>query len=121
MKKTYVRPVMEAEIFAANESVAACWTINCNVPSGTGYRERNNEEGYQRGKDDFIASGYGCGKTHEASGIDAAGPSANAKWETIQGEVYDVFYFQARNWGGSNHHFCTLDSVNWNRNPNASN
>lgn len=127
MKKQYVKPVLYSEEFVANEYIAACWSIKCNVPSGVGYIETNGIDGYQEGSylqpgDDFIASGSGCGTTHEASGIDASGPSANAMWDPSRGEPYPVFYFKAN--GGfwnSNHHFCTLDSVNWSPNPNASN
>lgn len=127
--KKYVKPIMQCEEYVASESVAACWTIDCNVPSGYGYLELNGEEGYQEyyfdwtKKDDyFIASGHGCGETHESSGIDATGPSANAMWhDNNTGEDYAVFYFRARGEASSKHHFCTLDSVNWAPNPNASN
>lgn len=37
MKRAYVRPTMVGERFVANEYVAACWKINCNVPWGYGY------------------------------------------------------------------------------------
>lgn len=50
MKKEYVRPVMVAEEFLANEYVAACSaTFNCNVDiSGTLYKETNDVEDLQR-------------------------------------------------------------------------
>lgn len=128
MKKEYVKPSISGEEFVANEYIAACWSIKCNVPWGFGYFERNGKSGYQKG-DIFIAGpGAGCGTMHEASGIDAAGPSANAMWQpttksgTNVGEPYEVFYFNAKgDKHTSNHHFCTLDSVNWEENPNASN
>ena len=138
MKKTYVRPVMEAEIFAANESVAACWTIACNVPYGIGYKEINGVTGYQEGEDQrLVVASSGCGRTHEAKGLEASEPVANAMWqpieevwnpelnwgfggyETVYGDPYPVFHFSAK--GGTGQHFCTIGSHNWAPNPNASN
>ena len=127
MKKEYVQPIIEEEKFVANEYIAACWSIACNFPYGYGYFEKNGIPGYQKGEDEYITSGYGCDKKHEANGIDAAGPAANAMWQEVEwgkdnGDPYGVFYFKAKgHWGTSNHHFCTLDSVNWEKNPNASN
>ena len=145
-KMIWEKPQMNEVAFAANEYVAACWSVNCNVPYGKGYFETNGESGYQEGTyhkgyydeenheyvpgyyeggDQFIASGKGCNKLHEVSGVDAAGPRANAWWQTSAGEVFEVFYFQARGdeWGDSNHHFAIVDEehVNWAPNPNASN
>lgn len=122
----YTTPVAHMEAFAANEYVAACWSIDCNVPYGTGYYETNGKDGYQEDNwysdgDDFIASGYGCGTTHAVSGIDAAGPSANAMWQDRNGNYYPVFYFKMRSAGNLSDHFCTLDEVVWAPNPNASN
>lgn len=132
-KRVWTMPQATVENFEVTEYIAACWDIHCNVPSGTGYYETNGIEGYQEGGydyvdgdwvyvegDDYIARGWGCNTVHEASGIDAAGPAANAKWEDNRGNVYDVFYFKANGYGSSNHHFCTLDAVNWKPNPNAS-
>ena len=34
MKREYSTPEMKVEVFEASESVAACWKIKCNVPSG---------------------------------------------------------------------------------------
>lgn len=129
MRREYVKPVMQSEEFVANEYVAACWTIHCNVPYGTGYLETNGQADLQTGKNNpdrkLVENAWGCNEKHEAHGIDAAGPSANAYWVTGSGknkEVMNVFYFHAKGHkGDSNHHFCTMNSVNWNPNPNASN
>lgn len=128
MRKEYVKPSITSEEFVANEYIAACWNIRCNVPYGYGYYETNGKPGYQS-DDVYIAGGSGCKKMHEARGIDAAGPAANAMWQPTDvfgkkvGDPYGVFYFKAKgdHWGDSNHHFCTLDKVNWDPNPNASN
>lgn len=130
MRKEYVKPSITSEEFVANEYIAACWNIKCNVPYGYGYIEKNGIPGYQSGLwngDPFIVEGRGCGTMHEANGIDAAGPAANAMWQPTnswgmdKGDPYGVFYFKAKGQGSSDHHFCTLDSVNWEKNPNASN
>ena len=130
MRKEYVKPSITSEEFVANEYIAACWNIKCNVPYGYGYIEKNGIPGYQSGLrngDQYIASGRGCNTVHEAKGIDAAGPAANAMWQPTdslgmdKGDPYGVFYFKAKGQGSSNHNFCTLDAVNWEKNPNASN
>lgn len=124
MKKEYVRPMMESETFITDEYIAACWTVWCNVPDGTGYYEKNGEPGYQSGYDgdEKIASGWGCGTSHTASGIDAAGPSANAMWqEDRSGEFYEVFYWRARVHGSLSDHFSKVEDAKWEKNPNASN
>ena len=48
MKRAYSTPEMKVEVFEASESVAACWKIKCNVPSGIGYKETNGTPGYQK-------------------------------------------------------------------------
>lgn len=135
MKKEYTKPEWFCEEFIANEYISACWDINCNVPYGFGYEEKNNIPGYQEGGDRYIAGGAsGCNTQHSARGVDAAGPAANAMWQPQKwegfllgkyvndGDPYEVFYFEAVGHKGTqNHHFCTLDSVNWRPNPNASN
>lgn len=45
MKRAYVRPTMVGERFVANEYVAACWKIECNVPYGYGYIDNNEMVG----------------------------------------------------------------------------
>ena len=39
--KTYVKPMLQSETFVANEYIAACWKINCNVPTGYGFIDNN--------------------------------------------------------------------------------
>ena len=48
--KKYVKPMMESEIFVANEFTAMCYKITCNVDAGvlnTVYNEDNNLPGLQ--------------------------------------------------------------------------
>lgn len=46
-KKSYVKPNLHYETFIPQNYVAACYSISCNVPTGTGYYERNNIPGFQ--------------------------------------------------------------------------
>ena len=128
MRREYVKPVMQSEEFVANEYVAACWTIHCNVPTGTGYLETNSQVGLQiTGSNPdlkLVDYAWGCNAKHEAHGIDAEGPKANAYWVTKNGETLNVFYFHANgNKSDLDHHFCTLDdgNIHWEKNKNASN
>ena len=125
-KKIWTRPMAEVETFMANEYVAACWKIKCNVPNGIGYYETNGVEGYQSGNwvqkgDEYIASGYGCGTYHNGvPGVPDNGPVANAMWYEYGTErYYPVFYFSTGR-GNNDQHFTKTSSAEWETNPNAS-
>ena len=124
-KKIWTRPMAQVEQFMANEYVAACWKIKCNVPSGTGYYETNGRAGYQEGGrgqtgDDYIASGYGCGTYHNGvPGVPDNGPQANAMWQENNGTYYEVFYFSTGK-GNNDQHFTKVSNAEWATNPNAS-
>ena len=131
--KKYMKPLMEGQMFVANEFVSACYSISCNVPYGFGYIEQNNEPGYQDNEDKYIDGGAdGCGTTHTAHGIDAAGPSANAMWQPQKfdyykwqyvndGDPYAVFWWEQKSHGNSSNHFSKVSDAQWEKNPNASN
>lgn len=125
MKREYVKPVMMGEAFVANEYVASCWSVNCNVPSGVGYYEKNGKPGYQIPSfwdqgDKIIARGSGCGTEHVASGLDGE-PTANAMWEEYgSGDVYAVFHWKAYVHGAKSDHFSKVSDADWAPNPNAS-
>lgn len=38
--KTYVKPMMESEVFMANEYVAVCWGVACDVGWANDYEQR---------------------------------------------------------------------------------
>ena len=133
--KNYVKPMMESEVFAANEYIAACYNIRCNVPSGIGYYETNGEPGYQRDHydwwsgeyiegDEEIASGSGCGTVHYGvPGVPDDGPVANAMWqESRSGRYYPVYYWEQgqSSWGHSSAHFSKVEDADWEINRNAS-
>ena len=123
------RPKSVVQKFAANEYIAACYNISCNVPSGVGYYETNGKPGYQRGSwreegDELIASGTGCGTTHYGvPGVPDDGPVANAMWqESWSGRYYPVYYWEQGHsgWGHSSSHFSKVEDAEWEKNPNAS-
>lgn len=110
MKRTYVTPVMECESFAADQYVAACYKINCNVPGyGHGYVESNGQTGLQTGSngDDYKVSGFACGATQIIE-MEAGYQPTKGYW-VAGGRTYDVTYFYARVRGAfsSDHHFST--------------
>lgn len=130
MKKAYVKPSMESEMFVPNTYIAACeilstWRVKCNVPAGIGYYETNGIPGYQRGSwkeegDEEIASGKGCGIWH--TGVEQE-PVANAMWqEKWSGRYYPVYYWVQGNsgWGHSNHHFTKVEDAEWEHEKNHS-
>lgn len=107
MKRAYVRPTMVGERFVANEYVAACWKINCNVPLGTGYIDKN---------------GNGCNKWHTGvKGVPNDGPKANAMWHPSWsvGKDYPVYYWRDGD-GELDIHFSKVEDAQWETNPNAS-
>ena len=129
MKREYSTPAMKVEVFEASESVAACWKIKCNVPSGIGYRETNGVNGYQGygwfdlktkkwiKADEYIASGKGCNIYH--IGVEEK-PSENAMWQEYgTGKFYPVFHWIDGH-GNNGHHFSKVSNAEWETNPNAS-
>lgn len=129
MKKQWTSPRVLVQAFEANEYVAACYNIKCNVPRGVGYYETNGKPGYQKGGwfeegDELIASGTGCGTMHYGvPGVPGDGPVANAMWqESRTGQYYPVYYWEQGNssWVQSSSHFSKVEDAEWEPNPNAS-
>lgn len=135
MKKQYEKPSMSIDMFEANEYIAACYRIKCNVPSGKGYIEKNGITGYQQkgwqkidGKwvnveqsDSYIASGKGCGVWHVGVHLDAP-PYENAMWDPDGNggsDAYPVFHWSTGSWN-HNQHFSKVSDAQWETNPNAS-
>lgn len=98
MKRQYEKPSMNVEMFEANEYIAACYTLKCNVGQGYAYYDNNGEPGYQIFTSDrYITSGYGCGETYSAK-TDVL-PQANAKWHdynTSKKDDYDIFLWDKK-------------------------
>lgn len=125
MKRAYVRPTMVGERFVANEYVAACWKINCNVPDGYGYIDKNGN-GWLDFGDKLLTPKlqivHGCHKWHTGvEGVLDDGPQANAMWHPSPsvGEDYPVYYWRDGN-GKHDIHFSKVEDAQWETNPNAS-
>lgn len=135
MKKIWTKPVAIVEKFAANEYVAACWKINCNVPSGYGYTDTNNNGRYDANTDVLLTpadrrgnpdSVRGCGTWHTGvAGVPDDGPVANAMWHAegqwpwSSDEDYAVFFWRDGD-GAHDVHFSKVSDAQWETNPNAS-
>ena len=133
--KNYVKPMMESEVFAANEYIAACYNIACNVPTGFGFIDNNGNDRYDRNIDTKLTDDgvYGCGTVHEGvPGVPDDGPVANAMWQPQEwrggiiwgeyvndGPAYDVYYWRDGS-GRLDIHFSRVSDANWEPNPNAS-
>lgn len=132
MKREYSKPAMEVEVFEASEYVAACFRIKCNVPYGTGYKETNGIAGYQSiggydietrkfyKRDEYIASGEGCGVWHVGVNLDTPKPIENAMWQESNGNYYPVFHWTDTSHGSNPNHFSKVSDTEWATNPNAS-
>ena len=70
--REYVKPMMDSEVFAANEYFSACgdtaygnYLFECNAPGGRLYYYRTNWWGEEEAE--YIGSYTPCKKKHEAS------------------------------------------------------
>lgn len=128
-KKIWTRPLAEVEQFMANEYVAACWKINCNVPDGYGYTDNNGNGKYDYNTDTLLTPGSnknpksvsGCGTWHVGvQGVPNDGPVANAMWNPDWGNTdYPVYYWRDGD-GAYDVHFSKVEDAQWQTNPNAS-
>ena len=121
-KKEWVRPRAIIQEFVPNEYIAACWKINCNVPSGYGYIDKNNNGQYDRRSDEKLTPDNvsGCGTWHKGvQGVPDDGPKANAMWHPYRGNDYPVYYWRDGN-GRLDIHFSKVEDAQWETNPNAS-
>lgn len=127
-KRVWVRPVTMMQNFAPNEYVAACWKINCNVPTGIGFYDTNNNGRYDWSDTKICWSNprVGCGVWHKGvAGVPDDGPKANAMWQPTNGwgnpkdEAYAVYYWSDGR-GDSHKHFSKVEDAQWETNPNAS-
>lgn len=124
MKREYVTPTAVCETFEANDYVAACWKIKCNVPYGYSFIDTNGN-----GKKDYDeprrAEGQGCGTWHIGiQGDESDVPTANAMWQPTyfgrdNGSAYPVYEFLTGS-GNNDHHYSKVSDAEWETNPNAS-
>ena len=140
-KRIWSKPEMNEFAFAANEYVAACWKINCNVEWGFGFIDNNGNKLWDKvidrlltpwkkewdwGKLDYVDTDtpenvHGCGEWHKGvEGVPDDGPEANAVWSPANGgDNYDVYYWRDGN-GALDVHFSKAEDAQWETNPNAS-
>ena len=133
--KGYVRPMMESEVFAANEYIAACgdsgvvYKFRCDAGNGvygSVYEETNGIPGLQTGRngDDrlvtysnglFGESGFhACDSTHEAeSTSDFVNGYYCAKGD-ISNPLKVIVWKEPRGWWSDDIHCTTnLDQDSW--------
>ena len=122
MRRKYTKPSMSIDMFEANEYIAACWKINCNVPRGYGYIDRNGNGKYD-GRDKKLTTDNvsGCGTWHKGvEGVPGDGPTGNSMWHPSSGENdYPVYYWRD-GYGFYDIHFSKASDAQWESNPNAS-
>ena len=119
--KKYVKPLMEGQLFVANEYIGACgdheYKIYCNVPGyGSLYKESNGIEGLQTkdgrtaagerySADTYLVSGIACGKWHSAV-LDfdpTDSDNTNGYW-VRNGQTMNVYVFNEKGKGTSDWH-----------------
>ena len=134
MKKAYVKPSMESEMFLPAEYIAACgdvnvtWSINCNVPTGFGFIDKNGSKEYDRGDTKLTSDGvYGCHVWHEGVTLpEGQEPEANAMWQPQRwtlfggykddGPAFPVFYWNDGGGSSQTHnHFSIASEQGWHK------
>lgn len=120
-KRAYIKPVLESETFVPQNYIAACgdttvtWKIKCNVPSGTGFIDNNNNKKFDWRSDKYIASGTGCGIYHTVELPRGQEPKANAMWKPTWGggDAYPVFHWVEKSHGNQSDHFSIVEEGDW--------
>ena len=121
--RAYVKPMMDSEVFVANEYVSACYSGVCNI-SGSVYMDSNNNGEYDKGIDQYKYYNTACKHSFSVTGATSPEPEANAfvvgghwvwdgwnsHWET---DVTPVYNFD-------NVHVATMDSIKKHERPNHS-
>ncbi len=134
MKKAYVKPSMESETFVPAEYVAACgdvnvtWSINCNVPTGFGFIDKNGNGRYDWRTDEKLTTDgvYGCNEWHEGVTLpEGQTPTANAMWQPQRrgwfdyiddGPAFPVFYWNDGGGSSQTHrHFSIASEQGWHK------
>ena len=120
--KDYVRPMMESEVFAANEYIAACgdteygnYLFQCDAPGGSLYYYRTTGWGNEEAA--YIGNYTPCDRKHEAS-VASEFPDGfvdyNRNGREDDGEAV-IVWIERGPWGGiRNAHATTnLDRDSW--------
>ena len=122
--RAYVKPMMDSEIFVANEYVSACYSGVCNI-SGEVYMDSNGNGQYDESIDKYKYTNTACDRPFAVTGASSPDPKANAfvvesewvwddflvgHWETTATPVYNF----------DNVHVATMDSIKKHERPNHS-
>ena len=83
--REYVKPMMDSEVFVANEYVSACYHGVCNI-SGYVFNDTNGDGKYTAGEDKYNYYNTACNHDYWIEGSDAQLPAKNA------------FVFKKREW-----------------------
>lgn len=75
--KNYVKPMMESEVFAANEYITACYHGVCNI-DGHVFNDTNGNGQYDPGVDRYNYYNTACDHDYWIEGADAQLPDRNA-------------------------------------------
>lgn len=123
-KKVYEKPMLTTEEFVPQSYVASClgtntWLINCNVPSGFGYIDTNDNDKFDAFSEKIISYGTGCGIYHTVELPANEAPQANAMWHPTgwgAGDDFAVYYWEERASGTTGHHFSVASKGEWHKN-----
>ena len=75
--KNYVKPMMESEVFDANEYITACYHGVCNI-DGHVFNDTNGNGQYDPGVDRYNYYNTACDHDYWIEGVDAQLPDRNA-------------------------------------------
>lgn len=129
--RAYVKPMMDSEVFVANEYVAACYKIKCTTPNrnDTFYYlyDDTNDNGVWDSGDSLLYSVWfgfsGCNRWHNGviqdnppkeNGFVTRGTNSN------KDKAYSVYWWNERLGSDSDYHVMTPGNENYETNPNAS-
>ena len=122
--KNYVRPMMESEVFAANEYISACYSGNCNI-SGAVYMDTNGNGNYDEGIDKYKYTNSACKESFTVTGASSPEPKANAfvvkselVWDGIFNGHFETTATPVYNFNDV--HVATMDSIRTHERPNHS-
>ena len=130
--KAYVKPMMDSEVFVANEYVAACYRIKCTTPNRNAtfyclYDDTNNNGVWDSGDSLLYSNGWwgfsGCNRWH--NGVIQDNPPEENGFVTRgtnpkKDGAYPVYWWSERLGSDSDYHVMTPGKENYETNPNAS-
>lgn len=110
MKKAWSTPLLQTEVFEANEYIAACYTGVCNI-TGWVFMDSNGNGQYDEWGDRYKYYNEACGHEYSITGQDSVMPAKNAFVKDEHGNVTPA-------WNFDNYHVTT--TLTQNERPNHS-